>query len=291
MKIIGSGTSFPKGEGTAVEGGKLKFDSIRAKSDEQDLIMDFSLPLCESVLSKANVKPEEIDLLLSISITPDRLVGDKDIGAPRLCHPLQRELKASKAFVFDLLDSDWNTAIEIADGFAKDQDYKKVLIIRAELSSFSIKPDENTGFSIPEGFGVLLLENDGKELSTSYDSIKNNGEALMEMLPTEELCKNEFKTHVTFNVNDDMVEVINNQSDRLTECINSSENSLIVQESWFPGQNGNSDLKYNHLGPFTLPYQAEQLLNNNSEQEDINELLSVTFNPFLLRSSVQKLSI
>jgi hypothetical protein len=291
MKIIGSGTSFPTGEGLSYEGENLRFDSLKAKSNEEDLIMDFSLPLCEKVLEKAKIKPEEIDLLLSISITPDRLVGDKDIGAPRLCHPLQRELKAKNAFVFDLLDSDWNTAIEIADGFAKDQGYKNVLIIRAELSSFSIKPDAKSGFSIPEGFGVLLLENDGGELETSYESITNNGEALMEMLPTEELCKNVFKTQVTFNINQEMIESINTQSDRLLECDNLSKDSLVVKESWFPGHNEKLDFKYGHLGPFTLPFQAEKILDNKALTTEDEALLSITFNPFLLRSSVQKLSI
>lgn len=289
MKIIGSGTIFPEKNIEKNNHKLLKFEHQFPKSGENDLIMDYSLPLCENVLKKAGVMPEEIDLLLSISVTPDRLVGDKAIGAPRLCHPLQRELKAKNAFVFDLLDSDWHTAIEIASGFAADQNYKKILIIRAELSAHSIQADQETGFNIPDGFGAILLENDQQPLNTQYASLKNENEAGMDLLPASELCKNLQKTRIKFNISDNKVEAINDQSNRLIESLNSTDNCSIIAESWFPKHN--EQLASEHLGPFSLPFKAEQILaKKNTGEEFDSQIVSITFNPFLLRTSAQTLN-
>src|SRR5207302_6919420 len=81
------------------------------------LAVDLALAASRRALAQAGREAEEIDLILSVSTSVDHIALAPEVMGPRLCHPLQRELGARRAFVFDLLDAEWTLALDVARGF------------------------------------------------------------------------------------------------------------------------------------------------------------------------------
>ena len=85
--------------------GPLGGERPRAQGDE--MLMQRLLPAVREALDEAAVKPEEIDLIVGLALSPDHLIENRDIMAPKIGHPLQKILGANRAHVFDLTDSSW----------------------------------------------------------------------------------------------------------------------------------------------------------------------------------------
>ena len=307
MKIVAAGVRYPEQHTKNETTAQLPFDCVRPKGSPTDLVVDMSLPLCRQLLEEAGIRPEELDMILSISVTPDRLVNSPEVGAPRLCHPLQRDLGANEAFVFDLLDADWSTAIDVANGFAVAQDYKHVLVIRAELTAPSIVPDEASGFAIPDGVGALILTNSAQTTNTQYLSLSTSNAARLELLDASELSKEQKKAKLTFGYEPQKVVQMNELAEQAVEQLIGQERlsaDALIAESWFPEHaiqavqlpqqfNINEAADFKNLGPFTLPHYAQQLIQQKRSKNDQEEsvIVSLSFNPFLLQYGCQFLTV
>ena len=292
MKLIGAATYFPP-----IEENKTELDGIwsidKPRGNSELFITDMAKIACDKVLEDAGLLAENIDMIISISVSPDHLVGVANVAAPRLCHPLQREIQASNAFVFDLLDADWATATDVAQGFCKNVGFRHVLIVRGELTAMSIIKDKTSGFAIGDGAGVLLYEYDEAHTTNqaTYLDIKNVPVMKLEILEPDDLCKGIFKAEFNSTIGyENSQSIINQGSDFFSRNIKNSK--YAISESWYPGHNlyptrngisyhslGNEE--YQHMGPFTFPYYAKELL----DSEYKGEISAFFFNPFLMRYS------
>jgi hypothetical protein len=303
MKIIAAGTYFPSLEINAYTHLKDKpYFCERPKASDDDLMVEMALPVCTRVLEEGQTLATELDMILSISISPDHLFRSKDMAAPRLCHPLQRELGANNAFVFDIIDADWSSALEIAEGFMAQLSYQKVLIVRTEVTALSVLPDATSGFDFVDGVGVLLLERTEHQLNTHYLPIahENIQHAIFKMLPPEEMATGKLKGSFHLAYNPNLVQMLNLRAVQLIDkfMANESQNFEIIVESWMP-KHGESLNRwkhlYRHLGAFTLPAFVEEKLRQSrslgftDESEEL--ILSITFNPFTMRYGGQLLRI
>ncbi|MBN3819830.1 hypothetical protein G3N57_25930, partial [Paraburkholderia sp. Se-20369] len=102
MKILGAAVSIPDPAITA-----------------QSCANDYAVKAARQALLQAGCLPSELDLIVSLSISPSRMADAPSIAGPRLAHPVQRDLRARHAAVFDLLDADWTLALDLAQSHCR----------------------------------------------------------------------------------------------------------------------------------------------------------------------------
>ncbi len=106
-------------------------------------------------MKKAGVKPEEIDLIIVATITPD-------MPFPSTACLVQHKIGAHRAAAFDLeaACSGFIYGLEIAQQFIMSRTYDTVLVIGAEkLSSIVDWKDRNTCVLFGDGAGAAVLQN------------------------------------------------------------------------------------------------------------------------------------
>src|ERR1044071_9252128 len=106
-------------------------------------------------LKKANVTPDQIDLIIVATITPD-------MPFPSTACLVQQKIGAKRAAAFDLeaACSGFIYALEIGQQFIMSRTYNTVLVIGAEkLSSITDWTDRNTCVLFGDGAGAAILQN------------------------------------------------------------------------------------------------------------------------------------
>lgn len=114
---------------------------------------DLGVEAVKGLLEKTNTKPEDIDLLICATITPDMLfpataciIADK-VGI--------------KAFAFDInaACSGFIYALTIANSFVKNGTHKKVIVVGADkMSSITDYSDRQTCILFGDGAAAVLVE-------------------------------------------------------------------------------------------------------------------------------------
>jgi 3-oxoacyl-[acyl-carrier-protein] synthase-3 len=106
-------------------------------------------------MKMAGVTPDQIDLIIVASITPD-------MPFPSTACLVQRKIRAMRAAAFDLeaACSGFIYALEIAQQFIMSRTYDTVLVIGAEkLSAITDWKDRNTCVLFGDGAGAAVLQN------------------------------------------------------------------------------------------------------------------------------------
>lgn len=108
----------------------------------------------EDLFSKTKTAPEEIDLVICATSTPDHIFPScASIAAERV------NIKNALAFDIQVACSGFITGLEIAASFIKSEKYKKVLVIGAEkMSSITDYTDRTTAPLFGDAAGVVLIE-------------------------------------------------------------------------------------------------------------------------------------
>ena len=122
----------------------------------------FATNVGKKLLEKANMSPEDIDIIIVATITPDYLT-------PSTACIVQGKLEAKNALAFDInvACSGFVYALSIADKFLKSGMYKNALVIGAEtLSKIVDWQDRGTCVLFGDGSGGALLS-----ASKDYNSI------------------------------------------------------------------------------------------------------------------------
>ena len=302
MKILNALTFFPEALKKVDNSQNLPFDDFRPRFNSEDLVLDKTLPLCKQLLEESNFNPSDIDLILNITLSPDRLFQDKTIGIPRVAHPIHYLIKAENAYVIDIHESDWNTAFSIAKAFMIDQNRKNVVIIRTEFLHSSVHPDYQSGFNIPDGIAVVLAKSINENIVTEYQDLKTADVfCRYDMIEKgEELAKEQFRSKLTWNSDEKYLKDLNQTGKRfLNKMLKNHFVDHVVFESWFPKhfipydgdkkvfKSIQNDSEFKSLGPFSLPFYLESLKENNK----INTVCSINYSPFLNRYSGLVLSV
>jgi len=106
-------------------------------------------------MERGNIKPEQIDLIIVATITPD-------MPFPATACLVQQKIGAHRAAAFDIeaACSGFIFALEIGQQFVMSHTYETVLVIGAEkLSSIINWKDRNTCVLFGDGAGAAILQN------------------------------------------------------------------------------------------------------------------------------------
>ncbi|MBY4802935.1 hypothetical protein K6W78_23425 [Burkholderia cepacia] len=143
MKILGAAAAVPAPATTA-----------------QSCANDYAIKAARQALQQAGCLPSELDLIVSLSISPSRMADAPSIAGPRLAHPVQRDLRARHAAVFDLLDADWTLALDLAQSHCRQLGYRRALVVRAEALA-DVEQVAESGFA--DGAGAIVLTPSGHD--------------------------------------------------------------------------------------------------------------------------------
>ena len=125
----------------------------RRVADENTATSDLATKAALNAMEKSGVKPEEIDLIIVATVTPD-------FAFPSTACIVQKNIGAINAAAFDLeaACTGFMYGITIADSFIKTGMYKKVLVIGAEtLSKIIDYTDRNTCVLFGDGAGAVIM--------------------------------------------------------------------------------------------------------------------------------------
>lgn len=122
---------------------------------------DMGAKVAKKLLAEAQVSPEEIDLIIVSTISPDAIT-------PSTASIIQKAVGAENAFAYDISSacSGFIFALSTADKFLRAGNYNKALVISAENSSkmMDFKDRTSAVFFGDGAAGVLLESTDDPEL-------------------------------------------------------------------------------------------------------------------------------
>ncbi len=124
-----------------------------AQADEYT--SDLAAKAALRAMEKGGVKPEDIDLIIVATITPD-------MPFPNTACLVQQKIGATRAAAFDIeaACSGFIYALEIGQQFIMSRTYETVLVIGAEkLSTITDWQDRNTCVLFGDGAGAAILQN------------------------------------------------------------------------------------------------------------------------------------
>jgi 3-oxoacyl-[acyl-carrier-protein] synthase-3 len=115
---------------------------------------DMATYAIEDLLSNSNIKPEEIDIIIVATVTPDMLF-------PATACLVQERIGAKNAWGFDLSAacSGFLFALQTGADFIKSGNYKKVIVVGADkMSSIIDYTDRNNCILFGDAASAVLLE-------------------------------------------------------------------------------------------------------------------------------------
>jgi len=127
----------------------------RRLAADDEYTSDLAAKAAERALRNAGVTPEQVDLIVVATITPD-------MPFPSTAALVQQKLGAHRAAAFDLeaACAGFIYALEVAQQFIMSRTYDTVLVIGAEkLSSIVDWQDRNTCVLFGDGAGAAVLRN------------------------------------------------------------------------------------------------------------------------------------
>jgi 3-oxoacyl-[acyl-carrier-protein] synthase-3 len=115
---------------------------------------DLCLQASRNALEMANVSPEELDMIIIGTVTPDYLL-------PSTATILQWKLDAPNAAAFDVVAAcaGFLHGLSIAKGFIHSGNFKKILVVGSEvLSKITNYKDRSTCVLFGDGAGAVVVE-------------------------------------------------------------------------------------------------------------------------------------
>jgi 3-oxoacyl-[acyl-carrier-protein] synthase-3 len=125
----------------------------------------------KGLLKKTNTRPEEIDLLICATVTPD-------MQFPATANIISDKVGIRNAFSFDLNAgcSGFLYALSAASKFVESGTYKKVIVVGADkMSSIVDYTDRTTCPIFGDGAGAILLEPTMEELGIIDSFLRSDG--------------------------------------------------------------------------------------------------------------------
>src|SRR5688572_10513146 len=122
---------------------------------ENEYTSDMASKAALLAMQRGNIKPEQIDLIIVATITPD-------MPFPATACLVQQKIGATRAAAFDMeaACSGFIYGLEIGQQFVMSRTYETVLVIGAEkLSSIINWRDRNTCVLFGDGAGAAILQN------------------------------------------------------------------------------------------------------------------------------------
>ncbi|MCS6998455.1 MAG: ketoacyl-ACP synthase III [Aquificaceae bacterium] len=131
---------------------------IRERRLAEESLVEMAYRASLKALEDASLKPEDIDLIILATLTPD-------LSFPASACLLQAKLGAESAFAFDISAacSGFLYGLEVAGGMLSSGRVKRVLLVGAErLSQIVDWTDRSTCVLFGDGAGAVLLSGEGE---------------------------------------------------------------------------------------------------------------------------------
>ncbi|MBI1824006.1 MAG: ketoacyl-ACP synthase III [Nitrospirae bacterium] len=126
----------------------------RRIADDKEAASDLAVEAAKKALQAAGIGPEEIDLILVATLSPD-------MAFPSTACMVQSVIGARKAFAFDLSAacSGFIYALSVADQYLKSGRYRYALVIGSEVISRVLDwKDRSTCIIFGDGAGAVVLK-------------------------------------------------------------------------------------------------------------------------------------
>lgn len=144
----------------------------RILKDKTKATSDIGAEAVLKLLKKKNISPDEIDLLICATATPDHLF-------PATANIICDKVGIKNGFAFDInaACSGFIYALTTASKFIETGSYKKILVVGADkMSSIIDYTDRNTCIIFGDGGGVVLLEpSEDKTIGVQDSILKSDG--------------------------------------------------------------------------------------------------------------------
>ncbi|TPE42124.1 beta-ketoacyl-ACP synthase III [Pontibacter mangrovi] len=130
-----------------------------------------AVPAVRDLLKKTNTKPEDVDLLICATTTPDMVF-------PATANLITAEVGAVNAFGYDLQAACSGFLFALATGakFVESGQYKKVIVVGADkMSSIVDYTDRATCIIFGDGGGAVMLEPNTEGLGIQDAILKSDG--------------------------------------------------------------------------------------------------------------------
>ena len=130
-----------------------------------------AIKAAEEILQKSKINPEEIDLVIVATATPDIMVASTAVY-------VATEIGATNAFGYDLQAacSSFLYGMSTAASYIESGRYKKVLLIGADkMSSIIDYTDRATCIIFGDGAGAALFEPDSEGLGLQDEYLRSDG--------------------------------------------------------------------------------------------------------------------
>jgi 3-oxoacyl-[acyl-carrier-protein] synthase-3 len=191
-RIIGTGMGLPSRILTNEDLAKLVDTSDewiysrtgikeRRIAEEHETTSDFGAEAARNALDMAGVGPEEVDLIIMATLSPDRLL-------PSTSCAVQGKIGAVNAACFDLeaACSGFVYGLAVANGLMPDQGFQTALVIGGEtLSRILDWTDRNTCVLFSDGAGAAVLRHEGGDKGIVSTYLKADGSAPPEWLAVD----------------------------------------------------------------------------------------------------------
>lgn len=141
------------------------------KKEEGEGTSYLAIKAAKEVLQKRNINPEEIDLVLVATATPDSMVASTAAF-------VASEIGATNAFGYDLLAacSSFLFGMSTAASYIESGRYKKILLIGADkMSSIINYKDRTTCIIFGDGAGAVLFEPNTEGLGLQDEYLRADG--------------------------------------------------------------------------------------------------------------------
>ncbi|MDH7499652.1 MAG: beta-ketoacyl-ACP synthase III [candidate division NC10 bacterium] len=143
----------------------------RHVSSESEATSDLATAAGQEALKRAGVKPEEIDLILVATITPDMFF-------PSTACFVQDKMGAKNAVAFDILAacSGFIYGLSVANSYIRTGAFKQILLIGAEtLTKITDWKDRNTCVLFGDGAGAVVLRGEEGEAGLLSTHLYSDG--------------------------------------------------------------------------------------------------------------------
>ncbi len=231
--------------------------------------MDYLLPAVESVMSQGNVAAKDIDLIVSFSVSPDHLARDSSIGGPRTGHPLQKEISARNAFVFDLMDTSLAKVLHIVNTLSWQEGHKRILLVRSEISH-CVKQDSQSGFFMQDGaMALLVAPMEQQYFQQSY--LGKTFHPLVMELNTDIRTPQDHKCMMRFPTSEKLCEAMETAFEKLLTPYKKN-NIEGIMEQWFHDTTDNK--------PYHGPFHLAQEFMVRLKQCQHGQIAAASFDPF-----------
>lgn len=219
---------------------------------------DMGEKAAKEALKKAGLSPEDVDLVIVGTMTPDYL-------APSTAAIIQNRIGATRACAVDFQAacSGFIYGLSMAKAYVESGMYKNILLVATDkLSSFVDYTDRNTSILFGDGAGAVVVSGEGEGLAIRHVHLGADGEQAKLLsipaggcfLPASKETVEERQHYLKMNGKELFKHAVRRMEDAVNDCL--KETSLLEEDiSWIVPHQANSRIIDGLAKRFSMPLE------------------------------------